>query len=104
MLSVGFTAFIIYEDLQQNSTIGKTDAVLDASILPSSLAKPGTVLLKAALGIICLGIDPMYREIKHELDSLPASNNSTGKHLVAVLRGIALGLWDIFNPFLDIFN
>ncbi|XP_077144754.1 uncharacterized protein LOC143807276 [Ranitomeya variabilis] len=101
MLSLGFTIFNIYEDLHQKSPVGITDAALDSIIFITSLAGPEMLPVTVALSIVRLGIDPMYHEIKHELDALPSGAGVEDK-FKAVLKGIGLALRDIGYSFLQI--
>ncbi|XP_078528944.1 uncharacterized protein LOC144806458 [Lissotriton helveticus] len=103
VLSVAFTVFNIYEDIKQDSAIGFVDATLDGTILVTSLLGPEMLPVTVALTIIRLGIDPLYHEIKHELDSLPP-NASGGQRFVAVLKGIVLAVRDIIVSFVEIIN
>ncbi|XP_073416961.1 uncharacterized protein [Dendrobates tinctorius] len=101
VLSLGFTIFNIYEDLHQNAPVGIADASLDSLIFITSLAGPEMLPVTVALSIVRLGIDPMYHEIKHELDVLP-SDASVEDKFKAVLKGIGLALRDIGYSFLQI--
>ncbi|OCT91453.1 uncharacterized protein LOC108709311 [Xenopus laevis] len=101
VLSAAFTIFNIYEDLHQNTPIGIADAALDGVILITALAGPEMLPVTVALTIIRLFIDPLYSEIKHELDALPP-NASVGQKFLAVIKGIGLALRDVLNTFVDI--
>lgn len=103
VLSVAFTAFNIYEDIKQDSAIGFVDAALDGTILVTSLLGPEMLPVTLALTIIRLAIDPLYHEIKRELDSLPP-DASGGQRFVAVLKGIVLAVRDIIDSFVEIIN
>ncbi|XP_078503347.1 uncharacterized protein LOC144762094 [Lissotriton helveticus] len=103
VLSVAFTTFNIYEDIKQDSAIGFVDAALDGTILVASLVGPEMLPVTVALTIIRLAIDPLYHEIKHELDSLPPQA-SDGQRLVAVLNGIVLAGRDIIDSFVEVIN
>ncbi|OCT93505.1 hypothetical protein XELAEV_18011183mg [Xenopus laevis] len=101
VLSAGFTIFNIYEDLSRNTPIGMADAALDGIIFITALAGPEMLPITVALTIIRLVIDPLYNEIKHELDALPP-NASVGDKFLAVIKGIGLALRDVLNTFVDI--
>ncbi|KAM3940611.1 uncharacterized protein RB166_000560 [Leptodactylus fuscus] len=103
VISLGFTIFNIYEDLKQNTPIGIVDAVLDGAIFLTALAGPEMLPVTAALSVVRLLIDPMFYEIKHELDLLPP-NASVGDKALAVLKGFALALKDIANTFVNIWE
>ncbi|KAM4017490.1 LOW QUALITY PROTEIN: uncharacterized protein ACNLHF_007129 [Anomaloglossus baeobatrachus] len=103
ILSLGFTVFNIYEDLQQKTPVGIVDATLDSMIFISTLAGPEMLPVTVALSIIRLGIDPMYYEIKHKLDALP-TDASVGDKVKAVVKGIGLALRDIGYSFLQIWE
>lgn len=101
VLSAAFTAFNIYEDLKQDSPIGIADAMLDEAIFITALAGPEMLPVTVALTIIRLGIDPLFHEIKHELDALPPDASALDK-FVAVIKGVGLAIRDIGNTFLDV--
>ncbi|XP_031752259.1 uncharacterized protein LOC116408727 [Xenopus tropicalis] len=101
VLSAAFTVFNIYEDLHQNSPIGIVDAALDGVIFVTALAGPEMLPITVALTIIRLVIDPLYNEIKHELDALPP-DAGVGDKFLAVITGIGLALRDVLNTFVDI--
>ncbi|XP_040264786.1 uncharacterized protein LOC120979991 [Bufo bufo] len=103
ILSLGFTVFNIYEDLHQGTTIGIVDAALDGAIFITALAGPEMLPVTVVLSIVRLAIDPMYNEIKHELDALPP-DASVGDKFVAVVKGIGLALRDIGNSFVQIWE
>ncbi|XP_077307303.1 uncharacterized protein LOC143927196 [Lithobates pipiens] len=101
VLSAAFTAFNIYEDLKQDSPIGIADAVLDGTIFITALAGPEMLPVTVALTIIRLGIDPLFHEIRHELDALPPDAGPLDK-FVAVIKGVGLAIRDVANSFLDV--
>ncbi|XP_068117748.1 uncharacterized protein [Hyperolius riggenbachi] len=103
VLSAAFTAFNIYEDLKQGTTVGIVDAALDEAIFITALAGPEMLPVTVALTIIRLVIDPLYHEIKHELDSLPPDAGLQDK-FVAVIKGIGLAIRDLANSFVDIWK
>ncbi|XP_063802061.1 uncharacterized protein LOC134969810 [Pseudophryne corroboree] len=103
LLSVGFTVFNIYEDLHQNTPIGIADAVLDGVIFLTALGGPELLPVTVALSIVRLLLDPLYNEIKHELDVLPPDAN-TGEKFVAVIKGTGLALKDVSNSFVEIYE
>ncbi|XP_067895768.1 uncharacterized protein si:dkey-211g8.8 [Heterodontus francisci] len=103
ILSVGFSVFNIYEDVERNNLIGYADAGLDSLILLTGMAGPELAPVTLALTIVRLGIDPLYSEIRQSIESLPPGA-SDGQLCLAVLNGIGLALTDIAESILEVTN
>lgn len=101
VLSAAFTVFNIYKDLKQGSPIGIADVMLDEAIFITALAGSGMLPVTVALTIIRLGIDPLFHEIRHELDALPPDASALDK-FVAVIKGVGLATRDVGNDYLDV--
>ena len=93
-----FGFYNIYEDLKQHSPIGYVDAGLDTFLTVLGIFAPEAEPLAIALTIIRLGIDTFYTDIKKELEALP-SYASGGEKFLAVLEGIAEGVFDMIDSF-----